>query len=61
MQGKFVTTFKVSKYEYDCSLEQVIPQGSILVPLLFLLYVNNLTYASDILEYVNCNSLGSIL
>ena len=59
MQGKFVITFKVSNYEYDYSLEQVIPQGSVLVPLLFHLYVNNLKHVSDILEYVYCNSLLS--
>ena len=52
---------KVSIYENDCSLEQVVPHGSILVPLLFLLNVNNLKYASDISEYVYCNYLCSIL
>ena len=57
VEGKFVTTLlQVSKYENYCSLEQVIPQGSILVPLLFLLYVNNLKYASDISEYLYYNS-----
>ena len=58
VQGKFVTTLlQVSKCENDHSLEQVIPQESILVPLLFLLYANNLKYASDISEYLYYNSL----